>query len=127
MVNLDYVAGQYAKRLLSITDGQQKNNKENLLNKALGILAEQGPFALMLWAQGNRSGNQGSRKIGDVILDAFRTLVERELGLKGALSGQDPLQSFNDRVCQDFGTLMMVRQLFDRTLIYARHYAKTEG
>lgn len=125
MLNLDYIAGKYAADLLRITDSKQKENKENLLNKALGILAEQAPFALMLWARGNRSGGQGGRKIGDVIWDTFKKLLETELGLTNAFTGQDPLQSFNNEVCQDFIKLMLVRQLFDRTLIYARHYAKT--
>ena len=125
MLNLDYIAGKYAPMILNVSDNKQKKNIESYVNKALGILAEQGAFALLLWARGNTAGPQKPKKIGDVILDTARILLEKELELSRVLSGQDPLQSFNDGVCKNFATLMMVQQVLERVLTYARHYAKT--
>jgi hypothetical protein len=127
MQNLDFFAAQAAPEILKITDSKQENRKEPLINQALGILAEQGPFAMMLWAKTNYSGKTNSKKIGDTLLDTLAPLI-KDVGL--ADFGQEDfdtwLQKFNETICNSFVNLMMTRQLFERVLIYARHYAKAE-
>lgn len=119
MKNLDYLAGVYAPKILDgITDAKEREHKESLINQALGILAEQGPFAMMLWAK-TKSGN--NRGIGDALWRQFRSLMV-EIGLPAI--GHLDLGAFNTQICGDFIRLMTVRHLFERVLIYARHYAK---
>jgi len=124
MQNLDLIAAQTAPMILeSITDAKQKERKETLINQALGILAEQGPFAMMLWAR-TQSGNG---KIGNALRQHLSTMLQRT-GLADCGTGNfnEWLTAFNQQVCADFVKLMMTRQLFERVLIYARHYAKGE-
>lgn len=127
MQNLDFLAAQAAPKILQITDGQQKNRKESLINQALGILAEQGPFAMMLWAKTNYSGKTSAKKIGDTLLETLAPLI-KTVGLTDfGREGFDTwLQKFNETICNSFVNLMMTRQLFERVLIYARHYTKAE-
>lgn len=133
MLNVDFLAAKYAAHILDIQDSKEKDKKETLINQALGILAEQGPFAMMLWAQTRcRKKDNDDKKIGDAI---WESLVEtmREAGLvREAIydklkKGENRLATFSENICSNFITLMMVRQLFDRVLTYARYYAKTEG
>lgn len=124
MQNLDLIAAQIAPEILdNITDAKQRERKETLINQALGILAEQGPFAMMLWAR-TQSGNG---KIGNALKNQLSGMLEAT-GLANCGNGNFNtwLANFNTYVCGDFVTLMMTRQLFERVLIYARHYAKAE-
>jgi hypothetical protein len=118
MMNLDYLAGVYAPRILdNITDASERDNKESLVNQALGILAEQGPFAMMLWAKTKR----GKGRIGDALWGQLTELMT-QIGFPEIPRFQ--LDVFNTQICSDFIRLTTVRQLFERVLIYARYYAK---
>lgn len=133
MLNLDFLAAKYAPSILDIEDSKEKDKKEPLVNQALGILAEQGPFAMMLWAQTRcRKKNNDKKKIGDAIWESLIGTM-REAGLVNEtiydrlMQRDQRLATFSENICNNFITLMMVRQLFDRVLIYARYYAKAEG
>jgi hypothetical protein len=126
MLNLDFEAGKAAPELLKIKD----EKKEIPINQALGILAEQGPFAMMLWAKTKYSNKPLEPQIGNALFNTFRPLLE-VMGLKASVSnGEKPsawLERFNQNICRDFKNLIMARQIMERVLIYARHYAKAEG
>ena len=119
MQNLDLIAAQTAPLILPNIANEKK---EPLINKALGILAEQGPFAMMLWARSQGEGNIGSLWRGHL------SAMLRQTGLfvSETEDYREWLANFNTQVCGDFVKLMMTRQLFERVLIYARHYAKAE-
>ena len=133
MLNLDFLAAKYAPAILDIQDSKEKDKKETLVNQALGILAEQGPFALMLWAQTKcRKKSSDNKKIGDTIWESLVEIMrEAELVNESTYNElrqkHERLATFSENICNSFITLIMVRQLFDRVLIYARYYAKTEG
>jgi len=118
--NLDFIAAEFAPMLIDVRDEKEKKNTENYLNQALGVLAEQGPFAMLLWAKAG--SKQVHRNLVKNLPDMLKKVGLPDLGGHGGI-----LKQFNEQISKDFVRLMMVRQLFDRVLIYARYYAKTEG
>lgn len=121
MINLDYEAARAAPGALQFTS----NNKEIAINQALGILAEQGPFAMLLWAL----GREGNGQVGHALFATFRRLLHdvELIAARPAIENNNSwLERFKSEVCQDFKKLVMSRQLMERTLIYARHYAKAQ-
>ena len=104
---------------IHIKNDDEKKNIENLINQALGVLAEQGPFAMLLWAK------SGKKDLHNKLLSEFPEML-KEIGLADLTASQNLLKDFIDNVCQDFKKLMICRQVFDRVLSYARYYAKAE-
>ena len=132
MLNLDFLAAKYAPGVLKIRDSKEKDKKESLINQALGILSEQGPFALMLWADTKCKNNSADPdKIGDTIwkslVEVMKTasLVDEE-NYNNLKQKRMRLETFRNNVFDDFLSLIVTRQLFDRVLTYARYYAKAE-
>lgn len=120
MINLDYEAARAAPGVLQF----EAQNKEMPINQTLGILAEQGPFAMLLWAL----GREGNGQVGHALFATLRRLLQ-DVGLIAAHPTENNskwLERFKSDVCQDFKKLVMSRQLMERTLIYARHYAKAQ-
>jgi hypothetical protein len=118
--NLDFIAAEFAPMIIDVRDEKKKKNTENYLNQALGVLAEQGPFAVLLWAKA------GSEQVHKNLIKHLPAMLKK-IGLPD-LEGQGGiLKQFTEQISSDFVKLMMVRQLFDRVLIYARYYAKAEG
>jgi len=121
MDTLDFIAAQYASKI--IEDSKGNNKLENLLNTALGILAEQGPFALLLWAESSKAEH-----IGENLIEKTTLLLTEDLCVMEALpTGQKLSVFFNEQVGKRFSLYMMVRQILERMLIYARYYAKAKG
>lgn len=115
MINLDYIAAKYAPMLLEVPQNE-RDKSETHLNQGLGVLAEQGPFALLLWAKARDKSLH--RKVCEKL-----PLAMEEIDLP-ALNGAELLEYFRENICQNFVNLTVTRQLFDRILTYARFYAK---
>lgn len=131
MVNLDMIAAMHAQAIITATlDNEKKSNVENVTTKALGVIQEQGIYAGMLYLL---SRPEKEKKIATAIcknlvallkttdLDDFK-LAE---GLSAAPNAQDLLNHFATVVCaKPISTLLLVKNLFEQTLMYARYGAK---
>jgi hypothetical protein len=117
-LNLDQLAAQYAQKI--VNDGQ--TGLENLITKTLGVLQEQGVYACMLFLF-SRTGNEKSlaektRPHLYNLLKALPVFADKEI------TDQNALQFFADTVCNDLDILLLVKELYEQTLIYARYGAK---
>lgn len=120
-LNLDQLAAQYAQKI--VADG--KADIENLITKSLGVLQEQGVYACLLFLF-SRTGNEKNlaEKTRPHLYDLLKALpvfADKEI------TNQNALQFFADTVCNDLDTLLLVKELYEQTLIYARYGAKAEG
>jgi hypothetical protein len=132
MINLDQQSALYAYQL--VTEGlKAKNNAkavENLVTKTLGVLQEQGVYACMLFLF-SRRGDE--KKIAEKMRPSLYQLLGELPAFKDqAPSATDDIKAvlhdfYAKKVCQNLDTLLLVKELYEQTLIYARYTAKAKG
>lgn len=133
-INLDQRAAHYAQEMVSQAV-QVKDAKaaENLITKTLGVLQEQGVYAMILFLF-SRSGDEC--KIAPTLREPLY-LLTKELppyqnngGLAefdGETEAKNVLAFYEQSVCGNLDNLLLVKELYEQTLIYARYGAKAEG
>lgn len=121
--NLDLLAAKTAQDIITQT-AKPKNagDVENLITKALGVLQENGVYAALLYLY-SRSGND------QVIANPTREkllsmLADLKIGSPSGYGAQVALKFMTDNVCNDLDRLLLVKQVWEQTLIYARYGAK---
>lgn len=137
MNNLDMIAAQKAQAIIKATEKIKKAaDVENLVTKALGVIQEQGVYAGMLFilSRGSEKKEKKSdeRKIAEAVRDQLvavlndNALKPFNLSYAGDVNNaQDLLAHFSGTVCAaPIHTLLLVKNLFEQTLMYARYSAK---
>jgi len=142
--NLDKLAGEIA---LQICDPARVDigTLENLATKALGVLQEQGVYAMMVFLL-SRSGDKSftdpkiskENKVAITCIDNLNESLKREpLNLlKLNSNGVSSLKSANNsnskkailemylNISESLESLLMVKEFYEQTLIYVRHISK---
>jgi len=127
-LNLDKLAADCAREMLKADD---KDTLERLITKTLGILQSQGVYAMMLFLFSRTS------KENDVAPFIRKPLYQALLELP-QFTGNSQLRSFkdddgnhaevlrwfSDNVVDELDKLLIVRDLYEQGLIYARFHAK---
>jgi len=132
-LNLDQRAAHYAQEMvegsLEVKDAKAA---ENLITKTLGVLQEQGVYAMMLFLFSRSSAeDEIAPKLRQPL---YRLLQELPLsqnsqdltGFAENTAAQQVLPFYADHVCSNLDTLLLVKELYEQTLIYARYGAKAE-
>lgn len=134
-LNLDKVAAERAQAMVAAVKQVQNVKKpvdtlERLATKTLGVLQEQGVYACMLFLF-SRSSDEA--KVAPLI----RAQLFQALGALPAFTGvpvpaenadaQPALRFYTDQVLNDLDLTLLVRDLYEQTLIYARYGAKAAG
>ena len=132
MLNLDYRCMECAQKIVnSIDKGDSKKMKEleNNLRKALGVLQEDGVYAMFLWLEKNAS---------DVRKELVEFFNKEDKKTKVKLSNYflDSNKSFSqnfDEFCRNLqevainiDKLLFMKKLLERTLTYALYHAKSK-
>jgi len=118
MLNLDYECIKYAQEISKIGD----SNLESNLRKALGVLQEDGVYAMFLWLESKEGKN--IRKI------LIRLLNESEIRKHLLTNSSNFPENFSKfceklrKIAQDMDKLLFVKKLLERTLVYALYHAK---
>lgn len=121
LLNLDQRAAQYAQTI--VAEGQ--DGLENLITKTLGVLQEQGVYACLLFLFSRTSKE---KILAETIrLHLYNLLKELPVFQQSEINDQNGLQFFSDSVCTDLDTLLLVKDLYEQTMIYARFGAKAKG
>jgi uncharacterized protein YdiU (UPF0061 family) len=104
---------------------------ERLVTKALGVLQEQGVYAMMLFLFSRTSDEKEvAPSIRAQLFKALEKLPSFENGAivpRAEADMQTALKFYLENVLDDLDTLLLVRDLYEQTLIYARYGAKAEG
>ncbi len=126
MKNLDLLAAQGAQDIITKTTGQEAGQVDNLITKALGVLQENGVYAALLYLYSRTS--EADRAISEKVREKLLSLTT-ELGLSKPASARarDALKFLTDNICNDLDRLLLVKQLWEQALIYARYGAKARG
>lgn len=94
---------------------------ETLITKALGVLQEDGVYAFFLYLASKKNpADQISRA-------AFTLLTDREILGDTVGSETEPLKAVREKIGRDLDQLMFVKELLERTLVYARYHVKALG
>lgn len=131
--NLDLLAADCAQKMVEKAReatgeaGKSIETLERLVTKTLGVLQEQGVYAMMLFLFSRSDSEEGAAK----------NIRENLLGLLGKLPGlqkndqlpanvfqQEALKFIKENILHNLDTLLLVHELYEQTLIYARYGAK---
>jgi hypothetical protein len=138
-VNLDLHAAKTAQAIIeAITTGKPQDT-ENLITKALGVLQENGVYACALFLYARSTDAQIAKEVRYELLrmtfdlglplppeankQEFDNLKE-SLRKDEGRDWKDGLKYISIGICSDLDSLLLVRQLWEQTLIYARYGAK---
>jgi hypothetical protein len=124
--NLDLIAAEAAQAIITNTRKQEANEVDNLITKALGILQENGVYAALLYLYSRTS--EADKAVAEKAREKLLSLTS-ELGLSKPVSikASDALKFLTDNICSDLDRLLLVKQLWEQTLIYTRYGAKARS
>ncbi len=124
MRNLDTLAAETAQEIVRVSD--KPKDLDNLATKALGVLQENGVYAATLFLF-SRS-RDAEQKLADVIQQHLFGLYAKLPFGEPAPKGKDVRLNFvTQKIANDLDRLLLVKQLWEQTLIYVRHGAKARG
>ncbi|MBP8707319.1 MAG: hypothetical protein KBH94_01180 [Caldisericia bacterium] len=109
---------EYAQKISKISD----TNLENNLRKALGVLQEDGVYAMFLWLE---EKNSKIRK--EHILNLLNEPEIKKYLLNNSGGFTEKFSEFCERlkeVAKDIDKLLFIKKLLDRTLTYSLYHAK---
>ena len=125
MLNLDYRCMEYGQKIGKISD----SNLESNLRKALGVLQEDGVYAMFLWLEKNASD------VRKELVELFNKEDENthvklsNYFLKSNKSFSQDFDEFcNDlrEVAIDIDKLLFMKKLLERTVTYALYHARAK-
>ncbi len=125
MKNLDLLAAQAAQTIITNTTAQKSSEVDNLTTKALGVLQENGIYAalLYLYSRTNATDKSIAEKTREILLSLLS-----ELALSSpSTDASTALKFLTDNICNDLDRLLLVKQLWEQTLIYTRYGAKARS
>jgi hypothetical protein len=127
-LNIDQLAAKYSQQMVSETLKEKKTAKalNNLVTKTLGVLQEQGVYAMTLFLFSRTSDE---KKIALLIRKELLGMLNQLPTFSGVATpdpedDKDTLKFYSGEVMDDLDTLFLVRDLYEQTLIYARFGAK---
>jgi len=131
--NLDRLAARTAQEIVQNLTTEEAGKLENLATKALGVLQENGVYAGMLFLYSRSEREKAyAKNIREALL---KTLAQSELNSLHLSLPADKDKSnwlhvsdhLNTMICGELDTLLLIKQLWEQTLIYTRYSAKARG
>jgi len=134
-LNLDRIAHDRARDMLGDVNSRDDiETIERLITKSLGVLQEHGVYALMLFLFSRTSKEKEvapfiRRALYRALLETpnFRNNETLNSFANGNENSTQVLQWFSGNISSNLDTLLLVRDLFEQTLIYARYHAKAKA
>jgi len=111
--NLDHLCAQYG------LDIAQTSDDEKLIQKALGVLQEDGVFAYAIYLESENE--ETFEHISDKTIELIDTV-----GIVEEANDSD-FKTFIYKITQNLDDLLLTKDLIERMLIYSRYHAKSLG
>jgi hypothetical protein len=99
---------------------------ENVATKTLGVLQENGVYAAVLYTLTRNEKKQ--KPVAEAVRKGLLTMA-LQLGLEAAPKTEEAsavLHYLTEKVCSDLDRMLLVKQVWEQTLIYTRFGAKAE-
>ncbi len=116
MHNLDQLAAQAAQQI--VKDAASAKELDILATKTLGVLQENGVYAAALFLQSRTRKTE--QELAEKIRSSLYSLPGQVLSGKQIAS----LKDIANNLAGDLDALLLVKQLWEQTLIYVRYGAK---
>ena len=127
MKNIDLIAAETAQAIIKAVKIDNKPIKatdaENLITKSLGVLQENGVYAALLYLDSRTSDTDKlvAEKVREQLLNMMSQLA---ISSPSSNDVSTALAFLTERVCPYLDILLLVKQTWEQTLIYARYGAK---
>ncbi len=127
MLNLDYKCMECAQEIVDSIDkkGSKKMKElENNLRKALGVLQEDGVYAMFLWLESKEGKN-----IRKILIGLLNEAEIKKLLLTNSSNFPEEFSKFCEKlkeVAKDIDKLLFMKKLLERTLTYALYHTKAK-
>ena len=132
---LDRVAAERAQQMVAKAikeQGVKAKAVDNLVTKALGVLQENGVYACFLFLFSRT--NPDARDVAEVVREQLLQLATADLPFawdslptSRQARSQEVLPKVSRTICGDLDQLLMTKDVFEQTLIYARYTAKARN
>jgi hypothetical protein len=120
LINLDIQCAETGRQLAEIKGDKDKRIEEKVLNEALSVLEEQGPYAMFLYVRARHD------KIATAFDEACKALLQN--AFKDRLGEQaDVLDIIKSLAEGSLDDLLFARDLLRTALSYARYHLKARG
>ena len=96
--------------------GKNKTKYKNDIDKALGVLSNDGVYAYYVYIK--------SKKAEDIFLNKLTGILQF-VHLKNSYTELN--QQFFEELSEDLNSLLFFREILEKILIYARYHAKSMG
>jgi hypothetical protein len=110
LINLDICCAEAGRTL------GEALSEEKVLNDALAVLEEHGPYAMFLYVKARR------KEAASLFEEPLLKLLKKALGAEG----KNALEIATN-VANDLDTLLFARDLLRTALVYARFHLKAKG
>lgn len=131
-MNLDRLAAIAAQSIIANPATSDKTKLENLATKALGVLQENGVYAAMLFLYSRKREKDHAKVIAEEFLNTLQSaeLAPLDLAFPADMDRSNWLEVseyLNSSLCETLDTLLLIKQIWEQTLIYTRFGAKARG
>ena len=115
MSNLDAIINELGFEIVKAIDSMPKDKSryKNYIDKALGVLANDGVYAYWVYCKAN--------KIDDVFINKLEKIM------KIVSDKIDDKEQFFQNLSSDIHQLLFFKDMVEKALIYARYHAKALG
>jgi len=127
MINLDYICMKYGSEIAASEGG--KSDKEKLINNTLGVLQQNGPYAMFLYLEGHKKS-----EIAEACKGKLLKMFQKENMLGNSIKTDKPVPAENTNfsdittwlqdISSDIDKLLFFKQICQQTLLYARYHIK---
>lgn len=125
MTILDLKCAQCGYAIITDVESTERKKIESMINKALGILMEEGLYAFALYTKSESIGDKPEKKTARMLHEkTYALLKDPEINL---LTTAEYLTAIRGELAISIDKLLLAKELVERTLIYARYHAKTLG
>lgn len=125
MKNIDLIAAETAQAIIkdAIDNPIKATDAENLITKSLGVLQENGVYAALLYLY-SRTSNTDKLVAEKVRKHLLNMMSQLTISSPPSNDVSTALEFLTEIVCPHLDTLLLVKQSWEQTLIYARYGAK---
>jgi len=131
MINLDYICMKHAQTIansVEMTDSKKAKELERNLRKALGILKEDGVYAMFLWLEDK--ARETRTNLTSLLNEYDGNIKIHEYLLNNGKRFETDFDKFCENlkiVAQDIDKLLFMKKILERTLIYSLHHVKVKA
>ncbi len=126
ILNMEPLCAEYGMNIVEARFNMTLADCENVINRSLGILVENGFYAMSVYLLSNNVATKDNGYGGRTLRKIVELLSTPELGICTVDDNENSialLQKLRD-VTEDLGKLLLARKLTEETLTFARYHCK---